>query len=1246
MLAIRTMDPAALLSAAGASVAEPLQNPDNASQSQSQSRLQLLPQMVTTKRQPAISFNQANIQQNYKNGMSSTGGAVGSGIPGIAGADAASPAPHPAPTINVTDSYFTFKNNSNNISSNNMDNDTSKSEFDTTVTPAFQMPKQSRLPSFQMPPQDYPDEYYYDTEDLDIYRLFVQPKYLKINSGSKFRTSLFKRLFLAQELDTTKRSVSNIKPTISNLSSSVFSSNTSHFDNTSTAQSSTASSSAAAADNNTKKKKNVVANRDNAIWCLKFSHDGKYLAAGGKDSVIRVYKVISSPLDRLEYEHNKANADLARVSVGGSGIGNGNGGADIGSLADSTSDAGRSYNNEFDASNGFDGTSNYNGTNTGQSMYRNISNGATTAAADSGTLYAPLFHDAPYKEFHGHSSDILSLDWSKNNFLLSSSMDRTVRLWHVERAESLQVFKHLDFVTCAMFHPHDDRFFISGSLDKKIRLWSILDGEVSFHQEVASMITACEFFPKGDCIAVGTINGLVFIFETKGLHLKYHLDLRKNYIKNSSGAKVSGLQVFEMEPEKNGFIDTRILITTNDSRVRLYSCAKKKLLMKFKGLQNTSSQAMAVSSSDHALVLSASEDHLIYLWHVNDKEVLNKSKKKGKGINSIFKKAAAATTASSSSFSSNGGSNNGSNSKRSRVKLGDDDLPENIKNANYHSFHAHHSAVTSAIFVPNRAKKLLYLSNDPVYDLNRTFGEILEHSSEQEKQEGLKNVNNLLKRVLSNSSLSSNSSQEDLGRLHTSPSSTATDFNTENATSFLNSGSNNSDKHFNLLRSLKNKNEVDLMISLLDPLAFQIVVSADESGKIRIFRIDSAYQIRKIIQEELIPNANNSSNGKKSHHHHNDSHVSKLNLDPFFKKLSNHEHYLVSQRLNTLTLDENGMITNTAKPLRNKHLYHHPLPLLRLKRKNTTSTTGRKYTLGSNNGGPFTPTTDLPSPGATGAYRFGGVNLSAQNSPFGSPMKATTGDLTVPVEDERRFPTLSGSVSALNLQNLQNNSNHNNQNNNYTNNYTNNYNYNGHHNNHNNSYFDGTTLSTGTLSYNNNNNTNNSHLRVTQNNNNSHSMNNVSTGSSKTLKDLIVDQNDAIHSDLKQDALNMVAATGAPPSAQLPLEGTSQAAGSLGSKKNSRKTASFYTLSNGSASLSSLLRGRSELASSAAVGGAEGSHAKNGSNETNGGNGNTYNGRHACEVCQGTKFCAKKVQYKNGSMVAKICQDCGNQVNA
>lgn len=43
----------------------------------------------------------------------------------------------------------------------------------------------------------------------------------------------------------------------------------------------------------------------NPIWALEFSRDGKYIAAGGQDRVVRVWTVIASSEDRRGHEHSE-----------------------------------------------------------------------------------------------------------------------------------------------------------------------------------------------------------------------------------------------------------------------------------------------------------------------------------------------------------------------------------------------------------------------------------------------------------------------------------------------------------------------------------------------------------------------------------------------------------------------------------------------------------------------------------------------------------------------------------------------------------------------------------------------------------------------------------------------------------------------------------------------------------------------------------------------------------------------------
>ncbi|KAI9667526.1 MAG: hypothetical protein M1821_000342 [Bathelium mastoideum] len=277
-------------------------------------------------------------------------------------------------------------------------------------------------------------------------------------------------------------------------------------------------------------------------------------------------------------------------------------------------------------------------------------------------LNAPVFQTKPVKEYQGHSSTILDLSWSKNNFLLSSSMDKTVRLWHISRPECLCTFKHNDFVPSIMFHPKDDRFFLAGSLDCKLRLWSIPDKSVAYMVQLPDMITAVTFTPDGKTSIVGCLSGLCLFYDTEGLKYQTQIHVRSAHGKNAKGSKITGIQAVNMPPhDANG--EVKLLITSNDSRIRLYNLRDKSLEIKFKGNENNYSQIRASFSDDARYVICGSEDRKTYIWP-------------------------AAYT--------------------------DGDKPDKRP---VEMFEAHAAITTTVIFAPTKTRQLLSSSEDPVYDI-------------------------------------------------------------------------------------------------------------------------------------------------------------------------------------------------------------------------------------------------------------------------------------------------------------------------------------------------------------------------------------------------------------------------------------------------------------------------------------------------------------------------------------------------
>uniref|UniRef100_A0A182PVA3 WD repeat-containing protein 44 n=1 Tax=Anopheles epiroticus TaxID=199890 RepID=A0A182PVA3_9DIPT len=305
-----------------------------------------------------------------------------------------------------------------------------------------------------------------------------------------------------------------------------------------------------------------------AVWCMKFSSCGRLLATAGQDRVLCIW-VLKDAYPFFQTMRTKYNADQKSSPTPSEEALNA-------SLISPTDESTVSMQSD---------------------------------ESSSSALSPGPFMPRSFCTYTGHTSDLLDVSWSKNYFILSSSMDKTVRLWHISRRECLCCFQHIDFVTAIAFHPRDDRYFLSGSLDGKLRLWNIPEKKVALWNEVdgqTKLITAANFCANGKFAVVGTYDGRCIFYNTD--QLKYHtqIHVRSTRGRNAIGRKISGIEPMPGED--------KILVTSNDSRIRLYDLRDLNLSCKYKGYLNSSSQIKASFSHDGKYIISGSENQCIYIW--------------------------------------------------------------------------------------------------------------------------------------------------------------------------------------------------------------------------------------------------------------------------------------------------------------------------------------------------------------------------------------------------------------------------------------------------------------------------------------------------------------------------------------------------------------------------------------------------------------------------------------------------------
>ncbi|KAK9042888.1 hypothetical protein V6N11_071242 [Hibiscus sabdariffa] len=266
---------------------------------------------------------------------------------------------------------------------------------------------------------------------------------------------------------------------------------------------------------------------EGSILTMKFSLDGKFLATAGEDCIVRVWEIVEDDsLDKFDYEDLDPSCLYFRMNH-------------LSQLIPLNVDKERI------------------------DKIKRI-----RRSSDSTCVIFPpkVFRvsEKPVHEFQGHNAEILALSWSKEGFLLSSSVDKTVRLWQVGCDRCLRVFPHNNYVTSVAFNPVDDNYFISGSIDGKVRFWEVLRCQVIDYTDIRDIVTAVCYRPDGKGGIVGSMTGSCRFFDIIGTQLQLEEPIYLQGKKKLPGKMVTGCEFSPSDPSK-------VMITSADSLVRVLS---------------------------------------------------------------------------------------------------------------------------------------------------------------------------------------------------------------------------------------------------------------------------------------------------------------------------------------------------------------------------------------------------------------------------------------------------------------------------------------------------------------------------------------------------------------------------------------------------------------------------------------------------------------------------------------------------
>ncbi|KAL5788625.1 hypothetical protein ACOSP7_005574 [Xanthoceras sorbifolium] len=133
--------------------------------------------------------------------------------------------------------------------------------------------------------------------------------------------------------------------------------------------------------------------------------------------------------------------------------------------------------------------------------------------ASDGTLTVCTVSEPPsvLKQLSGHSKDVTDFDFSSNNqYIASTSMDKTVRVWELSKGVCIRVIYGVHLQLCIRFHPVNNNFLSVGNANKEIIVFNFSTGRIINKLVFDSEVTSMDHDHTGQLIFCGDAQGCIY----------------------------------------------------------------------------------------------------------------------------------------------------------------------------------------------------------------------------------------------------------------------------------------------------------------------------------------------------------------------------------------------------------------------------------------------------------------------------------------------------------------------------------------------------------------------------------------------------------------------------------------------------------------------------------------------------------------------------------------------------------------